>query len=67
MCDPFNCQNVVKRQQIDNHSNLGINLGVIVTLIVNAYNWLLLVTHESVGRYAHTAKKKKTNLFYKRL
>ena len=40
----FNCQIVVKRQQIKNHSNLGISGWWFIHYSSNTYNWLLLVT-----------------------
>ena len=55
---PFNCQFVVKRQQIKNHSNLGI-LGVMAhTLFIKCIQLTALGHVKSAGRgaYAHAAK-----------
>ena len=56
---PFNCQFVVKRQQIKNHSNLGILGAMAHTLLIRCIPLPALGHVKSVGRgaYAHVAKK----------
>ena len=63
-CYPFNCQNVVKWQQIDNHSSLG---AMPHTLFIKCIQLAALGHTKSMerGAYAHTANS--SFFFYKRL